>query len=536
MQPESAADLKGRQQVLRRLVLASAVLVLEYLIISVAFDAETLRTLSGWEAIGRIGALAPLGLAVVTAMFLLRGAPELSLPAEVPAPTIRHGLIALHGLSYLAFFFLTQRIFGGGAASIRHPVLWFALWTAVGGTSALLLLVGLLGVRVLRTGMASGTVLAGAGVGVAAWLAGGFTTTFWRPLSLATLSVVSALLRPFFPDVEANPEDVSLRLRDFEITIAPECSGLEGVGLIAVMIVGYLIAFRKTLRFPAAFALLPLAIATVWIGNALRMSGLMLLGAFGDPELALGGFHSKAGWAFFCVIALGFAVLGRRARLFAREPEVPGTITDNPTAGYLMPVLGLIAGALVTGMFTRAVDTWYVLRIGLAVGLLVAFRRYYRDLSFGFSPIAMGVGLLVGAVWIATAPVNQDAVLLVSETFEGKSRGFYWSWLATRVVGSCLVVPVCEELAFRGYLLRRLIDRDFTSVSFMKWSPIAIVGSSLAFGLVHERWVAAALAGLAYALVQLRSGRLADAVVAHSASNVVIAVWVLAKDAWWLWQ
>jgi membrane protease YdiL (CAAX protease family) len=57
----------------------------------------------------------------------------------------------------------------------------------------------------------------------------------------------------------------------------------------------------------------------------------------------------------------------------------------------------------------------------------------------------------------------------------------------------------------------------------------------LAFGLLHERWLAGALAGLVFAMVQIRTGRLAEAFAAHAASNAVVAIWVLARDAAWLW-
>jgi membrane protease YdiL (CAAX protease family) len=57
------------------------------------------------------------------------------------------------------------------------------------------------------------------------------------------------------------------------------------------------------------------------------------------------------------------------------------------------------------------------------------------------------------------------------------------------VFGAVVVIPICEELAFRGWLLRWLIARDFTRVSMKAWTPLALVGSSLAFGALHHRWI-----------------------------------------------
>ena len=39
------------------------------------------------------------------------------------------------------------------------------------------------------------------------------------------------------------------------------------------------------------------------------------------------------------------------------------------------------------------------------------------------------------------------------------------AWQALRVIGYLLITPLAEELAFRGFLYRRLIAKDFEQVS-----------------------------------------------------------------------
>jgi len=102
-------------------------------------------------------------------------------------------------------------------------------------------------------------------------------------------------------------------------------------------------------------------------------------------------------------------------------------------------------------------------------------------------------------------------------------------------VGSALVVPISEELAFRGYLLRRLQGGDFTSVSPRAWTWFSLLTSSLLFGVLHGRWLAGTLAGLAYAVLLVRTGRLGEAVAAHAVTNGVIAAWVLVTGDWSHW-
>jgi len=48
-------------------------------------------------------------------------------------------------------------------------------------------------------------------------------------------------------------------------------------------------------------------------------------------------------------------------------------------------------------------------------------------------------------------------------------------------------------------------------------------------------WLAGILAGLCYALVYVRTGRIGEAVVAHGVTNALIAADVLIFGHWHLW-
>jgi CAAX prenyl protease-like protein len=109
-------------------------------------------------------------------------------------------------------------------------------------------------------------------------------------------------------------------------------------------------------------------------------------------------------------------------------------------------------------------------------------------------------------------------------------------WLIARVAGSAVFVPFAEELAFRGFLLRRMISADFRAVppSAFTWASVAL--SSLAFGVLHGRWLAGTLAGVVYAFAFYRRGKLFDAMLAHATTNALIAVSVIAAANWSLWS
>ncbi|MEM7321103.1 MAG: CPBP family glutamic-type intramembrane protease, partial [Pseudomonadota bacterium] len=90
-------------------------------------------------------------------------------------------------------------------------------------------------------------------------------------------------------------------------------------------------------------------------------------------------------------------------------------------------------------------------------------------------------------------------------------------WFVLRGVGTILLVPLIEELFFRGYLETRL--RLGTGVL---WTWIAALVTASLFALLHDRWAEAFAAGLLFSWVKNRNGYVTDAVVSHAIANALI--------------
>jgi CAAX prenyl protease-like protein len=114
--------------------------------------------------------------------------------------------------------------------------------------------------------------------------------------------------------------------------------------------------------------------------------------------------------------------------------------------------------------------------------------------------------------------------------------GWAAGWLAFRVVGAVLTVPLAEELAFRGYLARRLMAADFQDVPLGRFSWSSFLLSSALFGALHGAWLAGTLVGMLYAAALARRGFLMDAILAHAATNGLLAAYVLVTRDWSLWS
>jgi exosortase E/protease (VPEID-CTERM system) len=208
----------------------------------------------------------------------------------------------------------------------------------------------------------------------------------------------------------------------------------------------------------------------------------------------------------------------------------------GPTASYLLPFLVLVASGLLTGLFAGPIDLLYGLCILLVSLTLYALRGSLVDLAWNWSWLAVSAGVVAAVAYIALAPRPDDNALRAWEAAWGElPDGGRIYWATARAIGSVIVVPLAEELAFRGYLYRRVISSEFTTVPFHRFSFIALVVSSAAFGGTHGGWLAGTITGVLYALVQVRTGSLASAIVAHSVSNAIVAALALGAGQRWLW-
>ncbi|MBO0698966.1 MAG: CAAX prenyl protease-related protein, partial [Zavarzinella sp.] len=240
----------------------------------------------------------------------------------------------------------------------------------------------------------------------------------------------------------------------------------------------------------------------------------------------------------FNAVVLGLLIPAHRSGLFARPrptDEVP-TSGAAATVAYLAPFLVAVALQMVAEALFQDPAAFYPVRLA-AVGLLLwGLWRWYDGLQTP-GPVlapavgrawAAAVGLGVFAVWLALVPASEG-----SPGPEGVSGGPEVAWWVARVVGYVVITPVCEELAFRGYLLRRLVAADFRAVQYGRCRWRAVIVSSVLFGVLHGPWLPATVAGFGYAIAAIRTGRLRDAVLAHAVTNGLLVAVGLTTGNWY---
>lgn len=523
-----------------RWCMLAAGLVIEAIVITVAFESPAASPSDAWWV--RLAAISPELIriaAAASAAFLLLLGPRLKATIEYAQksaiPYRWQPWLVLHLLAFATC--LTVAVFADGSAVGQISSGRLALCEALAIAAAVFWVLALAPLRCWRVlvGRERFTLVVAVAAAIVTWLGGEIVQRYSAWLASGTLYLAEPLLRVVYPDVMADPEQFLLGTRTFVVHITPQCSGYEGIALITVFLAIYLSVFRSRIRFPHALLLFPIGALAVWLANAGRIAALVAIGTSYSPQLAAGGFHSQAGWISFIAIATAMIAVTRRMRFFVSVGgDVSAEVSPIVTA-LLVPFLALMASMMVTAALSSDVDRFYPLRVLAMAAALLWFRRIYAHWDWSWSWPSVGIGVVVFVLWLALerlAPGGAE----IGSGIAAMDLGEAVLWVGARIVGSVLLVPLVEEMAFRGYLLRRLAAADFEAAGTHRFNWVAFLLSSAAFGLLHGRWLAGTVAGMGYALAFYRGGRLGDAVVAHMTTNGLIALMVLVTGAWSLWS
>jgi CAAX prenyl protease-like protein len=177
--------------------------------------------------------------------------------------------------------------------------------------------------------------------------------------------------------------------------------------------------------------------------------------------------------------------------------------------------------------------------------LLLLLARPFLNLRpvYPLSSIVMGVAVF--AIWIApdllfhyrgfwlfdNAIVGHPVITTPPELRRNMA------FLAMRMAGATIVVPIIEELFWRGWLMRWLIEAKFRAVPFGAYAtgPFWIVAAL--FASEHgSYWEVGLLAGIAYNWWAVRTRSLADCILAHAVTNGILSAYVLLSGQWQYWS
>jgi uncharacterized protein len=211
-------------------------------------------------------------------------------------------------------------------------------------------------------------------------------------------------------------------------------------------------------------------------------------------------------------------------------------------AGYIAPFVIYVAMIALP----LPPEILFPVRFVIVLAAIVWLSRPYLSLKPSHTLASAAVGVVVFLLWIGPDVLFGPAYRhfwLFDNSFLGHSgsslplaaqRNPFF--LTVRVLSSIALVPVLEELFWRGWLMRWLIHREFRKVPLGAYQAGAFWIVALLFASEHgPYWDVGLLAGIVYNLWIMRTKSLADCILAHSVTNLSLAIYVLIAGQWQYW-
>jgi len=214
------------------------------------------------------------------------------------------------------------------------------------------------------------------------------------------------------------------------------------------------------------------------------------------------------------------------------------------TIGYIAPFLAFVGMMAVERLIPLPPQWLYPVRFVIVTSLIGALSWPYLSFRPSAPLASMAIGVAVFVIWVAP-----DVLFGYRHhwLFENSITGSAASSLAPhlkanlgfmllRSVSSAIMIPILEELFWRGWMMRWLIDSDFLTVPLGKYVPSAFWIVALLFASEHgPYWEVGLAAGIVYNWWIVRTRNLADCILAHAVTNAVLAAYVVVAGQWQYW-
>ena len=220
-------------------------------------------------------------------------------------------------------------------------------------------------------------------------------------------------------------------------------------------------------------------------------------------------------------------------------------MTKFPAGPYVIP-FGFFLVLLALGAvwpLTGAADQFA--RILVLTAVLWAVSRPALDFRVRQWGGSLLLGVLIFGVWIAPDLIFANYRQL--PLFHNPIMGAVGSSLSEagrrdplvlllRTLRASILVPIVEELFWRGWLMRWLINPDFRRVSLGSYQATSFWVVALLFASEHgPYWDVGLVAGILFNLWMIRTKSLGDLILAHAMANLCLSAYVITAGKWEFW-
>ena len=186
-----------------------------------------------------------------------------------------------------------------------------------------------------------------------------------------------------------------------------------------------------------------------------------------------------------------------------------------------------------------------IVRDGVLLASILYFSRHILPRSAPHWMPSIALGLAVCALWVApdalfpawrSSWLFQNAIVGHLKT-SIPPRELTPLMLVLRTARAALLVPVLEELFWRGWLPRWIQDTKFSKIPLGQYTPFAFWSTAVLFALEHgSYWEVGLLCGIIYNWWMRRTRSLGDLILVHAVTNLALSLYVIFTGRWTFWM
>jgi len=230
----------------------------------------------------------------------------------------------------------------------------------------------------------------------------------------------------------------------------------------------------------------------------------------------------------------------------ADDPTIsPTPPSDSRTLPWVAPFAVFALWLLLGKQIPLAWPAKEILLDTIVVASIIGFswRVRPRAAPHWLASIALGVAVFV--LWIAPDTLipgwRNHWIFQNSVTGEVKTTippaELTPTMLALRTMRAALLIPVLEELFWRGWLPRWLQDTKFTRIPLGQYTTFVFWATAVLFAAEHGPfWEVGLVCGVIYNWWMKRTRSLGDLMVAHGVTNLALSLYVIASGRWGFWM
>ncbi len=199
----------------------------------------------------------------------------------------------------------------------------------------------------------------------------------------------------------------------------------------------------------------------------------------------------------------------------------PALALAQPWESILRVAVLVLVVALVSGSIVRGLRVQHAVA-SIALGLAVCALWVAPDLLIpGWRSHWLFQNSITGTIKTSIAPAELADPLVVM----------------LRIFRAAILVPIIEELFWRGWLPRWIVNNDWQKVPMGTYTTMAFVGTALLFASEHgPYWEVGLLCGLIYNWWMWRTKSLGDIVLVHAVTNAALSAYVLVTGKYEYWM